>query len=169
VTRLSGSTASPFRVLPVFGFTPMVRASSGSEKLPSGKPHALEHKIRFIRISKRYTFTVKKVCHTAGSGEERCTGLVSLRVSDASINRMRTRLPHAGKRNLVLINSMLTLSSGLPGWAQEASEKAIPQQAIPAQKNPLTEATSTRREQHTYRLYALYFDVGKPRTIQGVW
>jgi hypothetical protein len=169
VTRLSGSTASPFKVLPVFGNTPMVRASSRSEKLPSSKPHALEHKIRFIILSKRYTSTVKKVGHTAGSGEERCAGLVSFRASDASINRMRPRFLDAGKRNLVLINSMLSLSSGLPGRAQEPPEKAIPQQAIPAQKKVLTEATSTGRERHKYWLYALYFDVGEPRTIQGVW
>ena len=59
---------------------------------------------------------------------------------------------------------MLSLSSGLPGRAQEPSEKAIPLQAIPAQKKrkALTEATSTRREQHEYWLYALYFDVGEP-------
>ncbi len=57
---------------------------------------------------------------------------------------------------------MLSLSSGLPGRAQEPSEKAIPQQAIPAQKKALTEATSTRREQYEYWLYALYFDVGEP-------
>jgi hypothetical protein len=62
----------------------------------------------------------------------------------------------------VLINSMLSLSSGLPGRAQEPSENAIPLQAIPAQKKALTEATSTRREQHEYWLYALYFDVGEP-------
>ena len=47
--------------------------------------------------------------------------------------------------------------------------EAIPQQAISAQKEALTEATSTGREQHKYSLYALYFDVGEPRTIQGVW
>ena len=75
---------------------------------------------------------------------------------------LRTRFLDAGKRNLVLINSMLSLSSGLPGRAQEPSEKAIPQQAIPAQKKALTEATSTRREQYEYWLYALYFDVGEP-------
>ena len=57
---------------------------------------------------------------------------------------------------------MLSLSSGLPGRAQKPSEKAIPLQAIPAQKKALTEATSTRREQHEHWLYALYFDVGEP-------
>src|SRR4029077_6974109 len=67
---------------------------------------------------------------------------------------LRTRFPDAGKRTLVLINSMLSLSSGLPGRAQEPSEKAIPLLALPAQKKALTEATSTRRERHEYWLYA---------------
>jgi len=122
VTRLSGSTASPFRVLRVLGHTPMVRASSGSEKLPSGQPHGLEHKIRFINLSKRYTFTVKKYV-TRLVREKKGVGPVSLGASDASINSRRTGLLNAGKRNLVLINSMLTLSSGLLGRAQEPSEK----------------------------------------------
>jgi len=122
VTRLSGSTASQFRVLPVLGHTPMVRASSGSEKPPSGKPHGLEHKIRFISLSKRYTFTVKKYV-TRLVREKKGVGPVSLGASDASINRRRTGLLSAGKRNLALINSMLTLSSGLPGRTQEPSEK----------------------------------------------
>jgi len=100
----------------------MVRASSGSEKLPSGQPHGLEHKIRFINLSKRYTFTVKKYV-TRLVREKKGVGPVSLGASDASINRRRTGLRNAGKRNLVVINSMLTLSSGLPGRAQEPSEK----------------------------------------------
>ena len=62
----------------------------------------------------------------------------------------------------MLINSMLSLSSGVPGRAQDPSEKTIPLRALPAQKKALTEATSTRREQHEYWLYALYFDVGEP-------
>jgi hypothetical protein len=96
----------------------MVRASSGSEELPSGQPHGLEHKIRFINLSKRYTFTVKKYV-TRLVREKKGVGPVSLGASDASINRRRTGLLNAGKRNLVLINSMLTLSSGLLGRAQE--------------------------------------------------
>lgn len=147
----------------------MVRASSRSEKLPSRKPHALKHKIRFINLPKRYTFTVKKRRRTAGSGEDGCASLVSCRASDASIDSMRTRFLNAGKRNFVLITSMLSLSSGLPGRAQEPSEKAIPQQAPSAREKTLTQATSTGREQHEYWLYAPYFDVGEPRTIQGVW
>jgi hypothetical protein len=89
----------------------MVRASSGSEKLPSGQPHDLEHKIRFINLSKRYTFTVKKYV-TRLVREKKGVGPVSLGASDASINRRRTGLLNAGKRTLDLINSMLTLSSG---------------------------------------------------------
>ena len=169
MTRLSGSTASPFKVSPVFGYTSMVRASSRSEKLPSRKPHALEHKIRFINLSKRYTFTVKKRRQTAGSGEERCAGLVSCLASDASISRAENAIPRRGKTEPCAhkLNVEFEFRSTWPGT--RTIRKAIPQQAIPAQKKALTEATSTGREQHKYSLYALYFDVGEPRTIQGVW
>ena len=59
---------------------------------------------------------------------------------------------------------MLSLSSGLPGRAQEPSEKAIP-----AQERVLTEVASTGREQYKYWLYGSHFDFGEPRAIQGVW
>ena len=147
----------------------MVRASSRSEKLPSRKLHALEHKIRFIKLSKRYTFTVKKVRHRAGSGEERCAGLVSCRASDASINRMRTRFLDAGKRNLWAhkFNREFEFRATWPGT--RTIRKGDSAASDSARRKALTEATSTGREQHKYSLYALYFDVGEPRTIQGVW
>jgi hypothetical protein len=115
----------------------MVRASSRSEQLPSGKPHALEHKIRFTSLPKRYAFTAKKVRHKAGSGEERCAGVCRSRVLPGLgciYKQDENAVPRRGKTDLVLINSMLSLSSGPPGRAQEPPEKAIPQQAIPEQE-----------------------------------
>jgi hypothetical protein len=94
----------------------------------------LEHKIRFRNLSKRYTFTVKKSTSHGWIGREGCAGLVSCLASDASINSMRTRFLDAGKRNLGLINSMLSLSCGLPGRAQEPLERRFRSKRFPCKR-----------------------------------
>jgi len=154
VTRLSGSTAFAVQGIISLRIYPMVRASSRSEKLPSRKPHALEHKIRFRNLSKRYTFAVKKRPQTAGSGEEGCAGLVSCPASDASIDRMRTRFLDAGKTEPCAHNFNVEFKFR-PTWpGTRITERAIPQQAISARKKTLMKATSTGREQHECWFYA---------------
>ena len=121
-----------------------------------------------MNLSKRYTFTVKKRQVKRLDRRKRRAGLVSFWVSDASILKMRIRFLDRGKPNVVPINSMVSLSSGLRSQAQEPQETRFGGKTIRPQEKALTGETSTPRDQREPWMYASYFDVAERRALEGV-